>query len=142
VWIELVRGLYNEIEFASGAGEPDLKGVEAGLGLALPLDLKALLAEADGITVEDGLGLVWPTRRISAENLRMRSMRDGLYMPFDHLVFFGDAGNGDQFAFPVRDGSIRTSDVVVWNHEDDSRMWAAPDLRRYIEWWADGRIKT
>ena len=29
-------------------------------------------------------------------------------MPFDHLLFFADAGNGDQFAFPiVADGVVR-----------------------------------
>ena len=29
-------------------------------------------------------------------------------IPFDHLLFFADAGNGDQFAFPiVADGVVR-----------------------------------
>ncbi|MDD9943430.1 MAG: SMI1/KNR4 family protein [Myxococcales bacterium] len=63
-------------------------------------------------------------------------------MPFDHLVFFADAGNGDQFALAVRGGQIRSPDVFVWNHEDDSRSWAAPDVRTYVEWWMTGRITT
>jgi hypothetical protein len=28
----------------------------------------------------------------------------------------------------------------VWNHEDDSRTWVAPNLAKYLEWWLTGRI--
>lgn len=83
MWIELVRGLYKASEFASGASEADLKAVEAELGLVLPPDLKALLAEADGITVDHGLGLVWASRRIRADNRRMRSLDQRLYTRVD-----------------------------------------------------------
>ncbi len=43
-----------------------------------------------------------------------------LYMPFEAMLFFADAdaGNGDQFAFVIRD---RPADVFVWDHETDSR---------------------
>ena len=30
-----------------------------------------------------------------------------LYMPFDALLFFADAGNGDQFAYAIQAGAIR-----------------------------------
>lgn len=62
-------------------------------------------------------------------------------MPFDPLLFFGDAGNGDQFAFRLVSG-LRDKDIYVWNHENDSRTWVGPSLSRYLEWWADGRITT
>jgi hypothetical protein len=65
-----------------------------------------------------------------------------LYMPFDSLLFFADAGNGDQFAFPIQAEQIRRDDVFVWNHEDDSRFWVAPDLEKYIEWQLTGKIST
>jgi len=62
-------------------------------------------------------------------------------MPFNHLLFFGDAGNGDQFAFSIHaDGKIYRPDVFVWNHEDDSRTWIAPSLKTFFEWWSAGRI--
>jgi hypothetical protein len=60
-------------------------------------------------------------------------------MPFDPLLFFADAGNGDQFAFVLRD---RRKDVFVWDHETDSRKWVAPDLGSYLTWWLDGRIRV
>ncbi|MEZ5281816.1 MAG: SMI1/KNR4 family protein [Acidimicrobiales bacterium] len=59
-------------------------------------------------------------------------------MPFDPLLFFADTGNGDQFAFvltPPRD------DIFVWDHETDSRTWAAGSLDQYLQWWADGTLK-
>jgi hypothetical protein len=51
-----------------------------------------------------------------------------------------DAGNGDQFAFPILDGVARRSDVYVWNHEDDSRSWVAASLQAYLEGLLDGTI--
>jgi hypothetical protein len=60
-----------------------------------------------------------------------------LYMPFQPLLFFADAGNGDQFAFVMRD---RPTDVFVWDHESDSRQMVAPRLATYLEWWLDPRV--
>jgi hypothetical protein len=144
MWKSLVAGLYPDHVFGQAASDADLSAVADELRVSLPTDLLALLGESNGIQGLYGLGLVWPTARIIADNLAFRTSVDfrGLYMPFDHLLFFGDAGNGDQFAFAILDGSIRKADVFAWDHENDSRTWVAPDLRRYLEWWADGRIKT
>ena len=59
-----------------------------------------------------------------------------LYLPFEGLVFFGDAGNGDQFAVSQR----ANREDYVWDHEDDSRNWVAPSVMRYLEWWMKGVI--
>lgn len=142
VWRELVAQLYPVHEFRPGATEVALSAAEGQLRVQLPSDLRGVLAESDGVGGEYGLGLVWPLSRIVEDNLRFRSdpgFRE-LYMPFEPLLFFGDAGNGDQFAFRLV-GPVRGDDVYGWNHEDDSRTWVAPDLRRYLEWWADGRIR-
>ncbi len=56
------------------------------------------------------------------------------------LLFFADAGNGDQFAYSVTGGAIRREDIYVWDHEDDSRRCVAPSLLRYLEWWLSGKI--
>ena len=88
--------------------------------------------------------LVWSVADIKAKanNLKFRNNPNfkKLYMSFDNTLFFGDAGNGDQFAYPICDGVIRRPDIFVWNHENDSRMWIAPSLQRYLEWWLTGRI--
>ncbi|MFC8130073.1 SMI1/KNR4 family protein [Streptomyces sp. NPDC057302] len=48
---------------------------------------------------------------------------------FDALLFFGDNGGGDQFAFvrtPERD------DIFAWDHGTDSRKWIAPHLESFL----------
>lgn len=62
--------------------------------------------ESDGIEGEYDLGLIWLLDRIVEDNLFFRGHTDfkELYMPFDCLLFFADAGDGDQFAFPIHAG--------------------------------------
>ena len=86
---------------------------------------------------------MWSTERIQQDNIEFRTTEDfkDLYMPFDSLLFFADAGNGDQFAFTVLNGEIRRNDIFVWNHENDSRTWAASNLKQYLEWWLSGKLQ-
>jgi hypothetical protein len=107
----------------------------------VPTDLRALLLESDGLQAEYGLNLVWSLERIRKDNLYFRQSADfcELYLSFDQLLFFGDAGNGDQFAFPCLPD--RDHEVFVWNHEDDSRSWLAPRLSTFLEWWGSRRIR-
>jgi hypothetical protein len=141
-WRELVQRLTPDCDFSPPATESQIAAAERALGAALPADLRSLLLESNGIVGRYGLGLVWPVERIEADNVAFRSNADfgELYMPFDHLLFFADAGNGDQFAYCVLTGEVRRDDVFAWNHEDDSRTWAAPTLARYLEWWLSGQL--
>ena len=92
---------------------------------------------------EYGLGLLWSAERIEADNLNFRTFPafKELYMPFDALLFFGDAGNGDQFAYIVLRREVRRSDIFVWDHETDSRTWVAPSLGVFYDWWFTGKLK-
>ena len=121
----------------------DIVAAERELKHSLPLHLAFVLGESNGVFGEYELGLVWPLERIVKENQFFWSNSEfkKLYMPFDHVMFFGDAGNGDQFFIPLIDGNLDKQDVFVWNHEDDSRTWVAPSIPKYIEWYLDGRIK-
>ncbi|MFD4937455.1 SMI1/KNR4 family protein [Streptomyces virginiae] len=98
------------------------------------------LRESDGIEDEYGDGLIWSAEQITAENRNLRgdAAFSTLYMPFDPLLFFADAGNGDLFALLAR---IDRPDVFVWNHEDDSRTWVAPRLATYLEWRLTGKFE-
>ena len=110
---------------------------EAQLGGRLPDDLTALLHETNGVTGEYGLGVVWPVERIARANVSFRASFRDVYMPFDALLFFAEAGNGDQFAFPLTSSGVG-QDVFVWDHENDSRTWFASSLRLYLKWWLTG----
>jgi len=143
-WPRLVRGLTKEATFGPPAELSAIRAAEDAVGASLPDDLRDLLLQTNGITGEWGLGLVWSAERIAADNARFRCLpafRE-LYMPFEPLLFFADAGNGDQFAFRVLDGVVYYPDVYVWDHESDSRVWCANDLQTYLARWISGDLKV
>ena len=124
------------------ATESELLSAENTLGIRLPQQLRRYLLKSDGMDDEYGFAIVWPLERIIRDNQLFRTNADlkELYMPFDCLLFFAEAGNGDQFALPIQSGEIRRNDVFLWNHEDDSRTWVAPSLETYIEWRLAGKL--
>jgi hypothetical protein len=107
--------------------------------MRFPDELSALLRETDGVLDQYGGGLIWSVDRIVDENTTFRSSPSfaELHMPFSSVLFFADAGNGDQFLFPLTSVGARR-DVFVWDHEDDSRRWYASSLDQYVEWWLGG----
>jgi hypothetical protein len=107
------------------------------LNVELPQELRELLAETNGASDDFGIELIWPTDRIIEDNIMFRTCEDfaELYMPFDALLFFSNSTDGDQFAYAIKKGVIRDLDIYRWNHEDDSRSWAASNLTHFIEEW-------
>ncbi len=118
--------------------------LETAVGIALPDELKSLLRESNGVLGAYGLRLIWSAEEITQRNVKMRTDSNFLhsYMSFENLLFFADAGNGDQFALSIIQGVIGRPDIFVWNHEDDSRTWAAPSLKHYLDWWLTGKLKV
>ncbi|MEU4228909.1 SMI1/KNR4 family protein [Nonomuraea sp. NPDC026600] len=132
----------DKLTVGSPAVSESIAGIEDAIGRPVPEALAQLLRETDGIEDEYGSHIVCPAKLIREHNQSLRTspgFRE-LYMPFDGLLFFGEAGNGDLFGVPLLDGEGR-SDVYVWDHEDDSRSWVASDLQQYIDWSLIGRIQ-
>ncbi|MFJ4185231.1 SMI1/KNR4 family protein [Kitasatospora sp. NPDC089509] len=131
MWTQTASASFPGSGFREPAQESALAGAERRLGDELPDELRQLLLESDGIVGRTGVDTVWPVEQIVEQNLSFRSDPSfaQLYMPFDALLFFGDNGGGDQFAF-VR--TPRRPDIFVWDHENDSRQWVARDLRDYL----------
>ena len=142
MWKELVKTLTDDAVFNPAVSDDDLIDAEAQLGLKLPNDLMRLLLESNGVMGEYGLGLIWDLAHIQRTNIefRMNPEFKDMYMPFDHFLFFADAGNGDQFAFSIQNGIVQRNDIFAWDHENDSRVWVAPNLKKYLEWWLAGKI--
>ncbi|MFI5272148.1 MAG: SMI1/KNR4 family protein [Ktedonobacterales bacterium] len=142
--LESVGGQDSGPDFSPGAPPTEIQNAEARLGVELPSGLKDLLAESNGVHVIFGQHLIWSMDEIVKRNLEMRAEPGyGHCMPFDHLLFFADAGvDGIQFAFAItRDGTVREH-VYSWYPISDSREWVAPSLRIYIEWWLSGKMKV
>ncbi|MGW1882888.1 SMI1/KNR4 family protein [Streptomyces sp. NPDC001970] len=131
MWKEAAAEALPEVEFRAPVGATALAEAERRLGRGLPAQLAALLMETNGIVGEYGKDVVWTLDRIVEQNLLFWSPDTfpGLYMPFDPLLFFGDNGGGDQFAFVL---TPERPDIFVWDHEDDSRLWAACELEDYL----------
>ncbi|MGY8770569.1 MAG: SMI1/KNR4 family protein [Pirellulales bacterium] len=116
--------------------------VKQALGHNLPDELVEFYARWKSITGEYELSVIWPAERVIEENQYFRQSKDfgTLYMPFDCCLFFSDAGNGDRFFVPVyKDGSASTQ-IYVWNHETDERIWIAGSVHQFIEGWVSGKI--
>ncbi|BFT72356.1 SMI1/KNR4 family protein [Paenibacillus sp. P36] len=144
MWLDLIKGLNSDYKFHAPVTEAQLLEVEDSLHVELPESLKELLMESNGVLDEYGCDIVWALERIVTDNLEFRSndsFKD-LYMPFDHLLFFSDAGNGDQIAFPILNGKVEKNDIYVWNHEDDSRTWISTSLSSFIKGWLNGTISV
>jgi len=114
------------------AKEAEILSAERSLGMNLPQELKEFLRESNGV---DALYShpVCPIDRIVEMNHEYRTA-DYLAdrMPFDHLLFFGDTGNGDDFAFPIyRNGKIGDA-VFMWEHESDCRQEYAGSLSDFL----------
>jgi SMI1 / KNR4 family (SUKH-1) len=127
----MAQRLLANAQFESGADPADLDEAARALGEVLPGDLSSLLMETNGIVGAYGLDVVWGLTRIIEDNRTFRTSSDfaELYLPFDGLLFFGDNGGGDQFAFVLRDNR---RDIFVWDHETDSRYRVAGHLENYL----------
>jgi hypothetical protein len=135
MWKEKIIEINKECTFYGGALESDLLEVEEKLNTKLPVQLKEVLLETDGVTAEYGERLIWSASEIIKHNIEFRENSDfkELYMPFDHLLFFGDGG-GDQFAYGIIDGEVKNEyNIYRWDHETDGRCWDSFWLDQYFE---------
>ena len=143
MWRDIILKLDSSATFYPGPSDVQLAALEKAMEVVIPTELRQLLIESNGVHGQYELRLIWPVEEIIKQNssLRLNPVFHEMYMPFDNLLFFADAGNGDQFGFRIIQGKIKRSDVFAWNHEDDSRMWVAPSLKLYLEWWLTGKMK-
>lgn len=145
MWKELVNSLSNEYYFTIPATKSEIGQLQKELSIKFPDELLELLSETNGVFDKWECPMIWPISQIMKDNLFYRNFEgyNDIYMPFDHLFFFSDAGNGDLFFYSiVKNGTVEKRDIYVWNHEDDSRTWVASSLKDFIEGWITGRIKV
>lgn len=144
VWRDRIRRSFPEAALLDPASQQMVDDLAVTLGNEIPDDLRELLLEANGVThAEYGYFILWPTERIASDNLAARTGTGfASYMALSNLLFFADAGNGDMFGYGIDSTGQVRRDIYSWDHEDDSRNWAAPDLATFIAWLADGKILT
>ncbi|TDC11386.1 SMI1/KNR4 family protein [Nonomuraea longispora] len=133
MWNDLIGRLYDGAQFATPASDEEIDQIQRRLGQEVPVELRDFLRGTNGVQDEYGSGLVWSVQQIIEENEAFRRSADfaRLYMSFDQLMFVGDNGGGDQFAY-VR-VPVARDDVFVWDHETDDRKRVAGSLKDYLE---------
>ncbi|MFE2248078.1 SMI1/KNR4 family protein [Streptomyces lavendulae] len=131
MWRETALQAFPGVGFREPVPAPELAEAERRLGREIPPELKQLLLESNGVIGQTSVDTVWAVDQIVEQNRVFWSEPSfaQLYMSFDALLFFGDNGGGDHFAFVQRP---QRPDIFVWEHETDSRRWVAGDLRDYL----------
>jgi hypothetical protein len=135
MWKEIVSTLGCYYEYAQPAEIGEIEQAEAVLDVLFPPELRSLLQETNGVIGAYGTDVIWDVSRIVTTNIEFRTLLDfrELYMPFDDLLFFGDAGDGNQFAYAILDGQVRSDTILMWDHEIDSREPVAQNLTQYLQ---------
>jgi hypothetical protein len=140
VWTSWLQGFDDsvEIRLADPVDALVLARAEHQLGLTLPTDLRSLLAETDGITDAADVELVWAAERIAEENLGLRRDHETPAVPRGggDLLFFGDTGSEDLFAYRISgDGEVSGPDVYLWRYQPGTARWVASDLQALLDAW-------
>jgi hypothetical protein len=147
MWTAWLRGLdsLGDNVSLSEPVDPDVLGdAEERLGMVLPEDLRSLLHESDGINGAGRGEPVWPVERIAEENVLLRSAGSTPALPDgadDDLLFFGDAGQGQLFAYELdAGGEVSESDVFLWQPGLGEAVWIASDLQSLLDDWVRGEL--
>lgn len=132
MWKNFIANINSDLEFNFPICEKDLLDVEAILNISFPKDLKEFLYESDGLKNSTA---IWSIENIKKNNLFLRTsdIITETYMPLDCFLFFGDAGNGDCFAYAIINQSIYQNNIYIWDHENDSRKWIYDSLEAFLK---------
>jgi hypothetical protein len=145
-------GIAAKPKFYPGASLEDIANVEACLGATLPVSLRTLLLESNGVlkmmAIDGGewfesMWLLWTTAEIVERNRFYRAAAEnGTYdRDFRNLAFFADAGaDGILFGFSVMEGRNCAPAVVVWSPIMDELEECAPSLEDFLRGWLAGTI--
>ncbi len=124
-----------KFNFHAPCSEIDIVNIEDDLAIKLPDELKKILLETNGVEDEYGCELVWNCGDLIQKNRCLREYEEnkGLFMSFDSCLMFGEDGNGDQFFFPVLPNGEIKSEILIWNHETDERVFHSCDFEQLFK---------
>lgn len=131
MWIEKIKPYMAHNQFIkpkSGVDFVVIKEAEQKLGVQFTPELISLLSEVNGDDV-----LLFSIKQIITYNIDSRRDYREVYDGIDNLLFIAGNGCGDYFAYKITDGAIISTDIVRWEHEDNSVVPIAGNLAELIE---------
>ena len=134
MWQEIVASLTDDYKFAPPASEAEIRQAEEKLGVTFPRELRSFLLEANGLHANCGATIIGSVDSIVKDNLEYREIAafKELYMPFECLLFFGDNGGGDRFAYGITSTGVNELYIYMWDHETDGRPCYSYSIERYL----------
>ena len=153
MWREFIESFGLTCAFGSPATQEEIDSLEAEADLRLPLELRDLLSEANGIAVKPRFGeepipsalaaeegwqfsLIWSVTEIAEQISLFLSWNDAVPPP--GLIPFGSQPNGDLVALRSSDNEERSREVIRIDHEDwRSCQVIAMSLRDYLTIFLD-----
>lgn len=135
MWREMIMGWNTECTFFDPATSSMVDELEKTFAVQLPQSFRELLLETNGLHGSYELGVVYHIDGIKSFNLEMRQdeFNRKNYMPFDHLLFFGDDGAGARFGFPIPPANIVINRVFLWEPIGDDRYLKDLSLEDYLK---------
>ena len=140
-YMKKLEEVYKDVKYHCPMLTSELSNAEEKLLCRLNIQLVELLTYANGIKGEYDLPIIYSLDEIVNCNINFRtnSAFIDIYNPFDDVLFFLDAGNGDYFGFEIEDNLCKNQ-VIVWNHENDSRTNIVKDLFTFLIEWGSGHL--
>jgi hypothetical protein len=117
------------VQLRPQATDADIARLRDFVGDSLPGGLEEFLRRSNGLLF-DFDPIVLPVDSIISATERIHSYPSTL--PSSHLLFFGDFGDGDMFAFAKRKDGEWSPDVLWWEHERDSCYSCAFGIWDYV----------
>jgi len=140
MWKDLIQNISTGCIYGEPASIEDIEVLEKLFSIQIPKELRSLLYETNGINDSYGYSLIWSIEKITRENLNLGERLEDVYLPFNNLLFFADARNGDMFGYSISDRSIKQNDIYLWNHRNNEQTQIAPSLNDFVEDWIRGKL--
>jgi hypothetical protein len=134
LWTTFFERRWPECQLYPPSTDGLLAECETELAFPLPAPLAKLLSECDGVTGPQGEPLIFPLEELVGVNVDMWLNHDyeGVFMPFESLLFFGADKLGNLFAYPVLGERPDKSKIFKWRKDTDSRVFYADGLEQYF----------
>lgn len=138
MYIDLLNQYAQRIESAKpqpAATEQEVHEAEKKLNLLFPDELKAFLYETNGDNF-----LCLSIDRIIEENLRLRKDIDSDLFDLSKLLFIATNGCGDYYGYQIENGTIQSTSIYIWDHEDFEARMVASNIADLIKLYYQDQI--
>ena len=109
------------------ATEEQVRDAEGKLNIHFPEELRNFLYEMNGDHF-----LCFSTDSVVRNNLRLRRDVAPIYPDLNGFLFIAENGCGDYYGYRIENGSISSTSIYIWEHEEGKVSMVAANLANLI----------